>query len=256
MASHALLLGRFTEREIFARFSGSALGFLWALIGPLLLLAIYSFVFGQLFQQRLGDLGTESYTLFVAIALWPWMMFSDGVLRAMQSIQTNASLVKKVAFPHLLLVLAAVNSVFLLHLAGYVTVMAALAVAGIPIRLGGIPLALLAIATLYFIALGVGAVLAALQTLLRDVEQAVTPAMMMLHYLTPVLYPITLIPQEYRQWFTWNPLAYLMQRLRDGLLLGQGMQFSDIGMLLTGIVIAVLGVAFFSRLSPYFEDFL
>ena len=256
MASHALLLGRFTEREIFARFSGSALGFLWALIGPLLLLAIYSFIFGQLFQQRLGDLGTESYTLFVAIALWPWMMFSDGVLRAMQSIQVNASLVKKVAFPHLLLVLASINGVFLLHLLGYVSVLAALAVAGAPIRIAGIPLVFMTIATLYFVALGVGAILAALQTLLRDVEQAVTPAIMMLHYLTPVLYPLTLIPREYRHWLAWNPLAYIMQRLRDGLLLGGGIQFGDLGMLLIGIVVAILGVVFFTRLSPYFEDFL
>ena len=256
MASHALLLGRFTEREIFARFSGSALGLFWALIGPLLLLAIYSFIFGQLFQQRLGDLGTESYTLFVAIALWPWMMFSDGVLRAMQSVQVNAALVKKVAFPHFLLVLAAINGVFLLHLVGYAAVLAVLVITGVPVRLAGIPVVLVAIATLYFLALGVGAILAALQTLLRDVEQAVTPAIMMLHYLTPVLYPISLIPQEFRHWLSWNPLAYLMQRMRDGLLQGQGIEVGDFGMLFAGVVIALLGVAFFTRLSPYFEDFL
>ena len=256
MANYALLLGRFTEREIFVRFSGSALGALWALIGPLLLLAIYSFVFGQLFQQRLGDLGTESYALFVAIALWPWMMFSDGVLRAMQSVQINASLVKKVAFPHVLLVLACLNSVFLLHLIGYVAVLVALALGGAPIRLSGIPVVFVATVTLYFLALGVGAVLAALQTLLRDVEQAVTPALMMVQYLTPVLYPITLIPQEYRHWLTWNPLTLIMQRLRDGLLSGAGLQAGDFWMMLAGIAVGMLGVAFFTRLSPYFEDFL
>jgi ABC-type polysaccharide/polyol phosphate export permease len=251
-----LLLARFTEREISTRFAGSALGLIWALLGPLLLLAIYSFIFGQLFQQRLGDLGTESYTLFVAIALWPWMMFSDALLRAMQSIQSNAALVKKVAFPHMLLVLAAINSVFLVHLAGYVAVLVVLALTGTPVRLAGIPVALIAIATLYFLAIAVGAILAALQTLLRDVEQAVTPAIMMLHYLTPVLYPITLIPPAYRHWLSWNPLAYIMQRLRDGLLLGGSVQMGDLWMLLAGMVLALLGVAFFMRLSPYFEDFL
>lgn len=250
------LLIRFTEREIFARFAGSALGLFWALLGPLLLLGIYSFIFGQLFVQRLGDLGTESYTLFVAIALWPWMMFSDGVLRAMQSIQTNSSLVKKIAFPHLLLVLAAINGVFLVHSAGYIAVLTVLALAGSPVQLAGIPVVLTAIATLYLLALGVGAMLAALQTLLRDVEQATTPAMMMLHYLTPVLYPITLIPLTYRHWLTWNPLAYIMQRLRDGLLLGSGPQFGDFWMLLSGMLVALLGVIFFTRLSPFFEDFL
>ena len=251
-----LLLIRFTEREIFARFAGSALGLFWALLGPLLLLAIYSFIFGQLFTQRLGDLGTDSYTLFVAIALWPWMMFSDAILRALQCIQANAPLVKKIAFPHLLLVLAAINGVFLVHLAGYVAVLAVLAVAGTPVQISGAPVVLIAIATLYLLALGVGATLAALQTLLRDVEQATTPAIMMLHYLTPVLYPLALIPEAYRHWLTWNPLAYVMQRLRDALLLGSGPQFGDLWMLLSGMVVAVLGIVFFTRLSPFFEDFL
>lgn len=254
--SHTLLLSRFTEREIFTRFAGSTLGFLWAVLGPLLLLGIYSFVFGQIFRQRLADLGTDSYTLFVAIALWPWMMFSDGILRCMQSIHTNAALVKKVAFPHLLLVLAALNGVFLIHLAGYVAVLVVMAAAGMPVKLAGIPVALITIATLYLLALAAGAILAALQTLLRDVEQAVAPAIMMLHYLTPVLYPINMIPAEYRQWLTWNPLAFAMQRLRDGLLLASVPQWADFGMLVFAATLATLGVAFFARLSPYFEDFL
>ena len=78
----------------------------------------------------------------------------------------------------------------------------------------------------------------------------------MLHYLTPVLYPITLIPLTYRHWLTWNPLAYVMQRLRDGLLLGSGPQSGDFWMLLSGMLVALLGVIFFTRLSPFFEDFL
>ena len=254
--AHSLLLARFTEREIFTRFAGSTLGFLWALLGPLLLLGIYSFVFGQLFQQRQGDLGTDSYTLFVAIALWPWMMFSDGVLRSMQSIHTNAALVKKVAFPHLLLVLAANNSVFLVHLAGYVAVLVVLTLAGARIDLAGIPVVVIGIMTLYLFSLAMGAILAAMQTLLRDVEQAVAPAMMMLYYLTPVLYPITLIPPAYRHWLSWNPLAYVMQRMREGLLLGSGLQWLDLGVLLAAAIAASLGIAFFTRLSPYFEDFL
>ncbi len=254
--NQALLLARFTEREIFARFAGSALGLFWALLGPLLLLAIYSFVFGQLFKQRLSDLGTESYTLFVAVALWPWMMFSDAVLRALQSIQSNAPLVKKIAFSHLLLVLAAINGVFLVHLIGYVAVLSVLAVAGLPVMISGVPVALICIVTIYLFALGVGATLAALQTLLRDVEQATTPAIMMLHYLTPVLYPLALIPETYRHWLMWNPLAYIMQRLRDGLLVGDHLQLGDFWMLCFGVAAAMLGVAFFTRLSPFFEDFL
>ncbi|MCY7387636.1 MAG: ABC transporter permease [Burkholderiales bacterium] len=251
-----LLLVRFTEREILSRFAGSAFGLIWALANPLLLLAIYAFVFGQLFKTRMGDLSTDSYIVFLAIALWPWMMFADGVMRAMQSVQANAPLVKKVAFPHLLLILAAVNSVFIVHLAGYITILVILAATGTTLHLAGLPSALLAIATLYLLAVGVGAMLAALQTLLRDVEQVVAPALMMLQFLTPVLYPVSIIPESYRHLFAWNPLTGVMQRLRDGFLLGATPQFADLLMLSAGLAVAVIGVGFFMRLSPYFEDFL
>lgn len=250
------LLLRLTERELFARFAGSALGISWAILGPLLSLAIYSFVFGQLFQQRMGDLGTDSYTLFVAIGLWPWMMFADSILRATQSLPANAALVKKVAFPHLLLILASICGVFILHLTGFVVVLSVLAYSGTAIKLAGLPLAVAAILTIFAFALAGGAFLAALQTLLRDVEQAIPPAMMMLYFLTPVLYPIGLIPLEVRHWISWNPLASVMQRLRDGLLLGADIQFGDVLTLLIGVAFAFVGVLFFNRLSPYFEDFL
>lgn len=251
-----MLLVRFTEREIQSRFAGSAFGLVWALANPLLLLAIYAFVFGQLFKTRLGDLPADSYVVFLAIALWPWMMFADGVMRAMQSVQANAPLVKKVAFPHLLLILAAVNSVFIVHLAGYITILVILAATGSTLHLAGLPSALLAITTLYLLAVGVGAFLAALQTLLRDVEQVVAPALMMMQFLTPVLYPVSIIPEGYRHLFTWNPLTGVMQRLRDGFLLGATPQIADLLILSVGLVVAIVGVSFFLRLSPYFEDFL
>lgn len=251
-----MLLVRFTEREILSRFAGSAFGLIWALANPLLLLAIYAFVFGQLFKTRMGDLSADSYVVFLAIALWPWMMFADGVMRAMQSVQANAPLVKKVAFPHLLLILAAVNSVFIVHLAGYITILVILAATGSTLHLAGLPSALLAIATLYLLAVGVGALLAALQTLLRDVEQVVAPALMMMQFLTPVLYPVSIIPEGYRHLFTWNPLTGVMQRLRDGFLLGATPQIADLLILSVGLVVAIVGVSFFLRLSPYFEDFL
>jgi ABC-type polysaccharide/polyol phosphate export permease len=78
----------------------------------------------------------------------------------------------------------------------------------------------------------------------------------MLHYLTPVLYPITVIPADYRHWISWNPLAQIIARLRDGLLHGGGLQLGDIWMMSASMLAAIIGIAFFLRLSPYFEDFL
>jgi len=250
------LLARFTEREVVTRFAGSAFGLIWALANPLLLLAIYGFVFGQLFKQRMGDLSTDSYIVFLAIGLWPWMMFADGVTRAMQSIQSNAPLVKKVAFPHLLLVLAAVNSVFLIHLTGYVAVLLLLVATGHPLHIAGVPAIILGITTLYLLTVGVGALLAALQTLLRDVEQMTTPVLMMMQFLTPVLYPVSAMPEAYRHWFNLNPMTPVLQNMREALLLGATPQLANLAMVLVSACIALVGIGIFMRLSPYFEDFL
>ena len=250
------LLARFTEREIVTRYAGSAFGLVWALANPLLLLGIYGFVFGQLFKTRMGDLSTDSYIVFLAIGLWPWMMFADGVTRAMQSIQNNTQLVKKIAFPHLLLVLAAINSVFLIHLAGYIAVLVLLAATGHSLHLAGLPAIVIGILTLYLLTMGVGALLAALQTLLRDVEQIVAPILMMMQYLTPVLYPVSVMPEAYRHWFNLNPMTPVLQNMRGALLLGASPQFADLAMVAVGAGIALMGVAIFLRLSPYFEDFL
>ena len=257
---HLLTLGlRFTERELKTRFAGNIAGWAWALVAPLLLLGIYALVFGQVFRPRASDLGTDSYLLFVAIALWPWLMFSDGVTRGMMAIQANGSLVKKIAFPQILLVLAAVSAAFVQHLAGYAAVLVVLAVSGAggtALNWAGLPVVLGYLVILFVLTLGVAAFLASLQTLLRDVEQVVNAAMMMLHYLTPVLYPLSMIPVEYRHYFAWNPLAHIVARIRESLLVGPQVYAGDLAAMAVAAAACLVGYLMFQRLSPYFEDFL
>ncbi len=256
--THLPLLRELVVREIGSRFAGSIFGFLWALIGPLLLLGIYTIVFGQILKQRIAELPTENYVFFVALALWPWMMFSDGVLRGLSSIQSNANLVKKVAFPHVLLVIASVMASFALHLAGFAAVLVLLAVTGSPIKLAGLPYAGGALVLLFALTLGVAMFFAALQALMRDVEMAVSPAISMLHFLTPIIYPLSMIPESFRDWLTWNPLAGIVTAIRHALLAGAAPSL-DQTFLAALIVIAIAlaaGAWLFNRLSPYFEDFL
>ncbi len=255
---HLPLLRELVVREMGSRFAGSIFGILWALAGPLLLLGIYAFVFGQILKQRIAELPTDSYVFFVALALWPWMMFSDGVLRGLSSIQSNANLVKKVAFPHVLLVIASVMASFALHLAGFVAVLALLAVTGSPVKLTGLPVAGGAILLLFLLTLGVAMFFAALQALMRDVEMAVAPAISMLHFLTPILYPLTMIPESFRDWLVWNPLSGIVMAIRHALLSGTA-PAADLAffaaLMVTACALSV-GWWLFKRLSPYFEDFL
>jgi len=251
------LLASFLRRELSTRYAGSASGAAWAILHPLALLAVYSYVFTLVFRVRLpADAGGASYTAFVAVALWPWIMFSEGLVRGMAAVHENASLVRKVAFPHALVVYAAVGSSFVVHLAGYAAVLAVLAALGEPIHLARLPVVLVVLAPLFFMAIGVAAVLAALQTLLKDVEQVVSILLMVAFYATPILYPLSLVPPPFGEWVACNPLAALAERFREVLLLGHGLAVSDLLLWVAGIATWWAGQAFFERISPHFEDFL
>lgn len=251
------LLASFTRREILNRYAGSVSGVAWTLLHPLAQLAIYAFVFSRIFRVGVPA-GYErvDYLSFVAVALWPWLMFTEGLSRAMGSIAANSGLIRKVAFPHSLLVFAAVVGSCVVHLVGYLAVLLVLRAIGEPLHIFRIPLALALIVPYMLLAAGLGAALAALQTLLRDVEHVVQVALMVLFYASPILYPITLVPDAARRWMLANPLAWYSERLREVLLQGSGLVWGDAAMALACLAVLAAGLWMFQRLSPHFEDFL
>jgi lipopolysaccharide transport system permease protein len=251
------LLLSFTRREVLNRYAGSFSGLAWTLLHPLAQLGIYAVVFSQVFRIGVppGYPGV-SYTTFVAVALWPWIMFSEGLQRGMASIAANAGLVRKVAFPHRLLVYASVLASCAVHGVGFLAVVVALRLMGEPIRLGALPLVLVVLVPYMLLATGLGAVLAALQTLLRDVEHALQVILTILFYASPILYPASLVPENLRGLVEANPLAWFSERLRQVLLQGGGLVAGDAVAALACLVAFAAGLWFFHRLSPHFEDFL
>ncbi len=256
-ARRAWLLASFTRREILNRYAGSVTGVLWTFLHPLAQLATYAFVFSHVFRATVpeGFSGT-SYTAFVAVALWPWVMFSEGLQRALGAIAANADLIRKAAFPHELLVFAAMLATVAVQMVGFVAVLVVLKAFGEPVHLARLPAALIVLVPYMLLATGLGAVLATLQTLLRDVEHVFQVVITILFYASPILYSASLLPPEYRVWFEANPLAWFCARLRDTLLRGEGLVWGDALALVLGGLALLAGVAFFRRLSPYFEDFL
>jgi ABC-type polysaccharide/polyol phosphate export permease len=251
------LLLSFTRREIAGRYSGSVTGLAWTLLHPLAQLAIYAVVFSQVFRVAVPESYTgASYTAFAALALWPWIMFAEGLQRAMGSIAGNAGLIRKVAFPHALLVFAAVLGTCAVHAAGFLAVILVLKATGEPLRLAGLPAALVLLLPYVALAAGLGAALAALQTLLRDVEHVVQVLVSILFYATPILYPASLVPAFLRPWLQVNPFAWCSERLREVLLGGSGLVAGDAVVVLASLAVMAAGLWIFQRLSPHFEDFL
>jgi ABC-type polysaccharide/polyol phosphate export permease len=248
------LFANFLKRELTTRYLGS-LGLVWALLHPLALLAVYHFVFTTVL--RASAYNGQSFVVFVAVALWPWLAAQEAMQRAAVSIGNYAGLIRKVAFPHELVVYASVAATLLLQFVGYVLVLAVLIGIGEPVHLEGLLLAVPLWIVMGIAVTGIALLLAALQVFIRDVEHVLMPVLMILMYLTPILYPLTLVPESVRLWVAANPFAWLVARLRDALLDGRlAPQWGDALALAIALAVFAAGRALFRRLSPHFEDFV
>ena len=251
------LLASFARREVLDRYAGSVTGLAWTLLHPLAQLAIFAFVFSQIFRVAVpAEFAGATYTTFVAIALWPWIMFSEGLQRGMGSVAANAGLIRKVAFPHRLLVYASVLATVAVHAVGFVAVIVALKALGEPIRLSAVPLAFVLMVPYMLLATGLGAALAAFTVMLRDVEHGVPIVLSMLFYASPILYPPSLVPPVLQWWLAVNPVAWFSERLRDVLLAGSGLVAGDLAVAAACLAVFGAGLWVFNRISPHFEDFL
>lgn len=252
---HRWLFLALIEREIRNRYIGSLAGLFWALVHPLVLLAVYATVFNLIFRIQLPD--GQRFISFVAVALWPWLAFQESVQRGAQAVRVHGSLVRKVAFPHELLVVSSVAATFLVHLLGYALVLLALALFGGGLAGTGVPQVVAGLCLLFILSLGGALALGALQVFVPDIEQFLGPAFMVLFYATPILYPLSMAPDWLQAVLAWNPLLHLIEPVRAGLLSGGALPPWPVWLAWLG-VLPVFGasLALFRRLSPHFEDFL
>lgn len=257
LVSHRWLFYNFLSREIQSRYIGSVSGIFWALLHPLALLAVYALVFTAIFKIKFPELIGQNFVVFVTVALWPWLCFQEGTQRGTMAVQNGAGLVKKVAFPHELLVYGAVGATYIIHLTGFILVLIVLALIGNPLHFAYLPLIFLLLAMQLLFTSGLSLFLSALQVLLRDVEHFLAPVFMIWFYATPVLYPVSQVPTQIQSVLTWNPLSYFITRIRDILMFGRNpIGWQDLIMLSGSVLLFLTGRWFFNRLSPYFEDFM
>lgn len=250
-----LFLG-FLRRELATRYVGTLGGALWAFVQPVLLLAIYAFVFRLVFRVQLPDLGGNSYVTVVACALWPWMAFQEAVQRGTVAVVNNADLVRKVAFPRELLVMAAVAGSFVVHLAGFGVVLLALTLWGENLYLSTLPLVLAGWAVLALLALALSLLSSGMQVVLKDVDHILGLFLMLGFYATPVLYPMSMVPPAFAPWMGLNPLVHALEPLRAALLQGEWQLMPLLGLGLLALLLLWLGRWVFARLAGRFEDFL
>lgn len=248
------LLRSLVIRDIQTRYRGTILGFLWAVVFPLMMLAVYTFVFGGVFNARWGTAGMEDFVLMLYCGLIVHSVFSETLSRSPSAILSNPSYVKKVVFPLELLPVshlasAVFNAVISLGLLG---VFLLIQHQSIPRTASYVPLVL---APLLMLTVGLAWLLASIGVFFRDVGQLIGVIMSMLLFLSPVFYPASSAPLVAQKLIYLSPLTYPIEELRAVLILGQPPDWGHwFVYLAVSLVMAVGGLWIFQVSRPAFAD--
>jgi lipopolysaccharide transport system permease protein len=252
------LIAMLATREALGRYRGSVLGILWSFFHPVLMLAVYTFVFSSVFKARwdLGGGSTGEYALVVFAGLMVFNLFAECLTRAPAIIVQNVNYVKKVVFPLEILpwvTLGAALFHFIISLSVWLVFY--ISVVGRP------PLTALllpvAMTPLVLTLLGFSWCLAALGVYLRDVGQFIGIATSALIFLSPILYPLSVLPETVRTALYLNPLTPAVEQVRAVLIWGRVPDPAQYATFLAvGALIAGLGFAFFQKTRKGFADVL
>lgn len=259
MSGHApsatALLRLLIRQDLRQRFSGNLLGVAWAVLAPLLQLAVFNLVFVHILKARVPGLEGTAYLVFLALGFWPWFAFSEAITRGCTAITEHAALAEKVALPRALPVLSAVATAFLLHGAGFVLVLVALAVLGVPLDWWQLPQALLHWLPLLALAVGVALALAAMQVFIRDLSQSIGLLVTLWFFLTPIIYAPQTVPETLARWLALNPVTGVVDAQRALLPGLSGLPGSALWTWLAAPLLLVLGYVVYQRLRPHLEEF-
>jgi lipopolysaccharide transport system permease protein len=240
-----------TWRDIKVRYKQAALGITWAILQPVLTTAITSIVFGYLLKVDSGNL---PYPVFTLAALLPWHLFQLSLQKSSISLVGNANLITKIYFPRVIIPLSSVLAVLVDFGISVILLFVAMAIYKIPLTLNVLwllPLTLLTVIA----ALAVGLWLSALNVQYRDVQQIVPFLLQIWMYATPIVYPITIIPEgTIRYIYSLNPMVGVVQGFRWALFGGAPPDMTLLVSAVAVIVLLVSGLFFFRRMEKTFAD--
>jgi lipopolysaccharide transport system permease protein len=250
------IIKQFTIREVIGRYRGSYLGLIWSFLNPLFLLVIYTFFFGVIFKSRWGTLGGSKleFSLILFCGLTTFNIFSEVVSRSPNLMVGNANYVKKVVFPLEVLPIVALGSACVNGLISLSILLVGelLIIGNIPWTVIFIPIVLL---PLLLLTLGLSWFFASLGTFLRDVGHFIGIAIQALLFMSPVFYPQTSIPERIRFLYNLNPITHIVEDMRRIIIWGQLPDWHwTLINLIVGLVIAILGYAWFEKTRGGFAD--
>ncbi|WP_395374399.1 ABC transporter permease [Marinicella sp. W31] len=247
----------FFAREIKNKYLGSSSALFWVLFQPVLILLTYNFVFSYIFKARVPEVEEGNFITYLAVGLWPWMAFSEGLMRSVTAVTERKDLLGKVNFDFKVLVYAAVSGIFTLHVIGYVVVLLVLMAFGKLIPSWELLLLLIPLIGLYILAMTTALLVSAIHVFWRDIQPIMNTLILLLFFSTPIIYSISAIPEKYHHILSINPLLSFFDFIHAASFTYSQIEWSGIILWLVILPVCfVLTRLFFDRLSPEFDDYV
>lgn len=253
------LICQMVKREVIGRYKGSIMGIGWSFFNPILMLAIYTFVFSVVFKARWGTGGEESKTEFAVVlfvGLIVHALFAEVLNRAPDLILSNVNYVKKVIFPLEILPVVSMGSALFQSLVSLVVLLVAFALLNGFIHWTTlfIPLVLM---PLILVTLGFAWLLASLGVYLRDVGQTIAIITTVMLFLAPVFYPMSALPDKYHIFILLNPLTFIIEQARQVLIFGHFPDWNGLAVyVVASSLVAWMGYWWFQTTRKGFADVL
>jgi ABC-type polysaccharide/polyol phosphate export permease len=238
------LVWALVARELKVRYRRSSIGFLWTMLQPLLTMLVLSLVFSSIFRFKI-----QNYPVYALAGILFWNFFSQSIVSAMNSLRGNAQLLTKLPIPKAVFPLATTISGVINFLFALVPLFALLLVTGHPLKpaLLFLPVAILLSA---LFTLGAGLLLSPLAAFFSDIVELVGVLMTLLMYMTPIFYPMSIVPEHLRWLVRFNPVRSILEVFRDPIYWGKIPPFSHLSVALAIALLALLlGVLSFRRSS-------
>jgi len=244
-----------TKRELMARYRGSVLGLLWTLVTPMVMIAIFTIIFAGIFKAKFGTSSSQwDYALYLFCGLLPWNAFQESVQLSSGTIVARANLLKRVVFPLETLPVSLSLAAVVNQLFGTLVLVVAAAVLRHEIHATIIFLPLILIPQI-IATFGAAWLVAALGVFVRDIVQRVALVLMAWMYLTPIIYPESLVPENYRRAINLNPFTPLVRNYRRVILDGLSPDWQGLAYFLAfALVLFLFGYWWFARSRKNFAD--
>lgn len=252
---HRELIWSFIKRELIGRYRGSYMGFFWSFVNPLFLLIIYTIIFSKILQVRFGGSTSPAlYGVYLLCGMVPWFAFSETVAQSATLVRGHINLVKKTIFPLEILSVVSTLTSFIHSLFSIGVLFATIIIIekGIPPTVIFLPL-VMTVQILF--TMGLSWFLASLGVFILDIAEIIRLLLIPWMFLTPIFYPVAMIPERFRGVMVLNPMAVIVNNYRLVLLEGHSPEWGSLLLVtLFSVILAIVGYLWFMKTKKAFAD--